>query len=107
MNDLAGIKLIVADGGGGRLGGIITFYFQMRDDQRSKWRIGGKAVAPLLSAHMEGTALVFEVQHHKTRGSPEFGPNVKFRAELAGGNEALLYDLSEPSVGPSRLVRQE
>lgn len=107
VNDLPGVNLIVADAGGGRLGGIITFYFQMRDDERSKWRIAGKAVAPLLSAHMEGTALVFEVQHHKTHGSREFGPNVKFRAELAGGNEAVLYNLSEPSMGPSRLMRQE
>lgn len=106
MNDLLGIKLIVADGGGGQIGGVITFYFQKRDDD-GPWRVVDEFRAPLLAAHAEGRALVFEVQHHKTHGSPEFGPNVKFRAELAGGNEALLYNLNEPSIGPSRLVRQE
>lgn len=106
MNDLPSVKLIVADGGGGQIGGVVTFYFQKRDDD-GPWRVAGKFVAPLLAAHVEGNALVFEVQHHKTHGSREFGPNVKFRAELAGGNEALLYNLSEPSMGPSRLMRQE
>lgn len=106
MNDLPGIKLIVADGGGGEIGGVVTFYFQKRDDG-GPWRVADKFVAPLLAAQAEGKVLLFEVQHHKTDGSPEFGPNVKFRAELAGGNEALLYNTSEPSMGPSRLVRQE
>lgn len=106
MNNLPSVKLIVADGGGGRIGGVVTFYFQMRHDD-GPWRVADKFVAPLLAVHMEGTALVFEVQHHKTHSSPEFGPNVKFRAELAGEDEALLYNLSEPAMGPSRLVRQE
>ena len=106
MNDLPGIRLIVADGGGGEIGGVVTFYFQKRDDG-GPWRVADKFVAPLLAAHAEGKILVFEVQRHKTHGSLEFGPNVKFRAELAGGNEAVLYNLSEPSMGPSRLMRQE
>jgi hypothetical protein len=105
-NDLPSVNLTVADAGGGQLGGVVAFYFQMRGDD-GEWRVAGKSVAPLLAAHAEGKVLVFEVQHHKTHGGPEFGPNVKFRTELAGGNEALLYNVSEPSAGPYTLTRRE
>lgn len=106
-NDLPGVNLIVADAGGGEIGGVVTFYFQMRDDERSKWRVAGKYVVPLLSAHMEGKALVFEVQHHKTHGSLEFGPNVTFHMELTGNTQALLYNPSDTSTEPVKLTRQE
>jgi hypothetical protein len=106
VNDLTGVALSVADAGGGQIGGVITFYFQTRDDEHSPWHVAGKYVAPLLLAHVEGGTLMFEVQHHKTHDSPEFGPNVRFRMELTGDNEALLYDLSDPSNGPHTLTRQ-
>lgn len=78
----------------------------MRGDDGG-WRVASKFVAPLLAAHAEGKTLMFEVQHHKTHGRREFGPNVKFCTELAGGNEALLYNVSEPSAGPYTLTRLE
>lgn len=105
MNDLPGVKLIVADAGGGQLGGVVTFYLQMRGDD-GEWRVDDKFVAPLLAAHATDKGLIFEVQHHETQGRSEFGVNVKFRMELTGGNEALLYNLSEGSMGPFKLTRQ-
>ena len=105
MNDLPGVSMIVADAGGGELGGVVAFYFQMRGDD-GEWRVAGKFSAPLLAAQAEGKVLNFEVQHHKTHSSPEFGPDVKFRTELTGGNEALLYNVSEPSAEPVKLRRQ-
>lgn len=50
-----------------------------------------KYQAPLLSLKATDQALTFEVAHHKTHESPEFGPNVKFRMELAGLDGAVLY----------------
>ena len=105
MNDLPGVNLIVADAGGGQIGGVITFYFQTRGDG-GKWQVRGKFLEPLLAAHMQDKALIFEVQHHKKHGSPEFGPNVTFRMGLTGENEAVLYNVSEPSSAPVRLLRR-
>lgn len=107
MNDLPGVNLIVADAGGGQLGGVVTFYFQMRDDERSKWRVAGTFVAPLLAAQAQGKVLKFEVQHHKTHGGREFGPNAKFRMELDGDHQAVLYNISEPGPGPVKLSRHD
>jgi hypothetical protein len=105
MNDLPGVTLIVADAGGGQIGGVITFYFQTREDD-SKWQVRGKFLAPLLAAQAQGKILSFEVQHHKTHGSPEFSSNVSFCMELAGENKAMLYNASEPSSAPVELVRR-
>jgi hypothetical protein len=105
MNGLPGVTLIVADAGGGQIGGVATFYFQLRGDD-GKWRVAGEDMAPLLVAHAKGKTLMFQIQGHKTHDSPEFGPDVKFRMELTANHEALLYNLSEPSVGPSKLTRQ-
>jgi hypothetical protein len=106
MNDLPGVTLIIADAGGGQIGGVVTFYLQTRDDEHSPWHVAGKYAAPLLVAHMEGKTLMFEVQQHKIHSSPEFGPNARFRMELSGDHKALLYNLSAPAMGPSRLMRQ-
>lgn len=106
MNDLPGVNLIVADAGGGQPGGVVAFYFQTRGDD-GEWRVAGKFIAPLLCVTAKDKILNFEVQHHKTRGSPEFGPNVEFRIELAKNNHALLYNVSEEQSEPIRLTRQE
>jgi hypothetical protein len=47
----------------------------------------------LLGPHGEGETLTFEVQHHKCHTCSELGPNAKFRRELAGPNDALLWKL--------------
>src|SRR5215471_431806 len=105
-NDLPGVNLVVADAGGGQLGGVVAFYFQTRGDD-GEWRVAGKFRAPLLCVTAEDKVLNFEVQHHKRHRSPEFGPNVKFRIELAKNNQALLYNESEEQSEPIRLTRQE
>jgi len=106
MNDLPGVNLVVADAGGGEVGGIVTFYFQMRGDN-GQWRVASKYVAPLLLARTQNKALRFEVQHHRKHGSPEFGENAQFRMELIGDREGLLYNLSEPYMEPSKLMLVE
>ena len=106
MNDLPGVNLIVADAGGGQIGGVVTFYFQTRGND-GEWRVAGKSVAPLLVAHIKDKALVFEVQHHKKHGSPEFGPNVRFRMKLIGEQEAMLYNVSDSASAPVKLLRGE
>lgn len=45
---------------------------------------------PLLSPKLEGNVLTFETIHHKKHGSPELGPNNKYRVEFVGANEARI-----------------
>lgn len=105
MNDLPGVTLIVADAGGGQIGGVVIFYFQKRGED-GQWHVAGKSTAPLLAVRSEGKVLTFEVQHHKSHDSPEFGPNVKFRVELTGASEAILHNVAEPAMGPVKLMRE-
>lgn len=106
MHGLPGIALVVADADGGTVGGVVTFYLQMRGGD-GKWRVAGKYAAPLLVVCHGGKTLTFEVQHHKTHGSPEFGPNVTFQMELSKSNTATLENLEEGSAAPIRLTRRD
>ena len=109
MNNLPGIDLNINEAGG-KISGNITFYFQERSDPNGPWHIQGEDRTPLLAPRVEGKALTFEVQHHKCHGCAELGPNVKFRMELTGPNEALLWNLGQQEAsknpGPGlQLVR--
>lgn len=106
MHGLPGIALVVADADGGTVGGVVTFYLQMRGGD-GKWRVAGKYAAPLLAVCHGGKTLTFDVQHHKAHGSPDFGPNVRFRMELSKSNEAALENLDEESPGPIKLTRRD
>lgn len=106
MHGLPGIALVVADAGGGTVGGVVTFYLQMRGGD-GKWRVAGKYAAPLLAVCHGDKTLTFDVQHHKAHGSPEFGPNVRFRMDLSSHSAATLENLAENSPGPIKLTRRD
>jgi hypothetical protein len=112
MNDLPGIDLNI-DEAGGKVSGTIVFYFQERSNANEPWHVAGESPVPLLAERVDGRILTFEVQHHKCHTCPELGPNVKFRVELAGPNEALLWKLEneeqkkDNELGPGlKLVRR-
>jgi hypothetical protein len=112
MNDLPGIDLKIEDADG-KISGLMIFYFQERRDPSAPWHVASESPVPLLVPHLEGKTLTFEVQHHKCHTCPELGPNVKFRVELAGPNEALLWMLENEEekknkeLGPGlKLVRR-
>ena len=95
MNDLPGIGLNI-DEADGKVSGTIVFYFQERSNANEPWYVAGESPVPLLAPRVDGRIpLTFEVQHHKCHTCPELGPNLKFRVELAGPNEALLWKLEE------------
>ena len=108
MNDIPGVKLTIEESGG-KFTGSMIFYFQERKDENSPWHVAAEHPVPLLSPHVENKTLTFEVQHHKCHDCAELGPNVKFRMELAGTNEARLWNLAESASkdpGPGmKLVR--
>jgi hypothetical protein len=110
MNDLPGIDLKI-DEAGGRVSGSIVFYYQERSNENEPWHTAGESPVALLVPHVEGKTLTFEVQHHKCHGCTELGPNVKFRMELTGPNEARLWKLenqdTSKDLGPGlKLVRR-
>jgi hypothetical protein len=111
MNDLPGIDLNI-DEAGGKVSGTIVFYFQERSNANEPWHVAGESPVPLLAPRVDGRILTLEVQHHKCHTCPELGPNVNFRMELAGPNEALLWKLEneeqkkDNELGPGlKLVR--
>jgi hypothetical protein len=110
MNDLPGIELKM-EVMGGKVSGTIVFYFQERSDPKGPWHVAGETPVPLLVPHVVGKTLTFEVQHHKCHDCSELGPNVKFRIELTGPNEARLWKLenqeANKDLGPGlKLVRR-
>ena len=71
----------------------------------------GRVPYLLLVPHVDGKTLRFEVQHHKCHGCTELGPNVKFRMELVGPDDARLWKLENQDgskdLGPGlKLVRR-
>jgi biopolymer transport protein TolR len=109
MHDLPAIRLRL-DVAGGKIGGVIVFFFQQRHDAESPWHVAGESPGPLLAPHLDGNTLTFEVEHHKCHSCTELGPNVKFRMELRGPDEARLWNVSEETgsgPGPGlKMVRQ-
>jgi hypothetical protein len=98
MNDLPAIDLTVNDAGES-LSGFIVFYMHKRSDPNGPWHVEGQDRTPLLVPHVEGKTLTFEVEHHKCHDCTELGPNVKFRMELTGPNEARLWNLEHQHPG--------
>jgi hypothetical protein len=97
MNDQPAIELVINEPGG-KIAGTMGFYFQRRGTD-GKWKVESKHPVPLLVPKVQGKTLEFEVTHHKTHGGTELGPNVKFRVQLTGADEARLFKLDEPTRG--------
>jgi biopolymer transport protein ExbD len=94
MNGLPGIDLTVREADK-KIAGTVVFYFQERKDINSPWQVTAEYPVPLLATHVTGKVLTFEVEHHVCHGCPELGPNVTFRMELAGPDQARLWRLEE------------
>jgi hypothetical protein len=92
MNDLPAIDLKIKEAHG-TISGVIIFYFQVRSDANAPWHVKSENAELLLSPHVDRNTLTFEVQHHKCHTCAELGPNVKFRMEITGSDEARLWKL--------------
>ena len=100
VNELPGIDLKI-DEAGGKISGVIVFYFQERADVNRPWRVTAEHPIPFLVARVDGRTLTFEVQHHKCHDCAELGPNVKFRVELTAPNELRLWKLDDQRMDES------
>jgi biopolymer transport protein ExbD len=94
LNDLPGVDLTILESAA-KFSGSVVFYFQERADVNSPWRVTGEYAVPLLKPHVDGQSLTFEIEHHVCHGCAELGPNVVFRMELSGTNEARLTRFAE------------
>jgi hypothetical protein len=105
MNDQPGIEITI-NNTGDQISGVIVFYFIERGED-GKWHAKAEYEAPLLTPKVTGKSLTFEVAHHKTHDSPELGPNVKFRMEITGAEEAVLHRIENQQEDPGlKLTRQ-
>lgn len=86
-----------------KLSGSIVFYLIRKDDKGA--RVDGEANCELLAVATEGRRMTFEVKHHVTHESPEYGPNAKFVFKLIGENEGVLRNTGDGlSV---RMIREQ
>lgn len=92
----------------GKVSGEITFPFHQRGAD-GKWEVKRRDSGPMLVSNLQGRTLTFEVTHHKCHGCSELGPNVKFRMNLTGPDEARLFMIeSQPTDSPGlRLIRRK
>ena len=97
-----GVRLTVIEDHG-KLSGSIIFYLIRKDDKGT--RVDGEANCELLEVAATGKRMTFEVKHHVTHDSPEYGPNVKFVFELRGDEEGVLRNISDGGVSV-RLLRE-
>lgn len=106
MNELPGVDLTI-DEISGKVSGSIAFYFQRRNAD-GNWHVESKDTQPLLAPQANGKVLTFEVLHHKSHGSAELGPNVKFRMEVIDSDHAVLRQVDgETDTASVELSRQK
>jgi hypothetical protein len=72
----------------GKVSGSVVFYLIVKDEKGT--HADGDYTADLLNVTAKGRAMAYEVKHHVTHDSAEYGPNVKFVFELTGENEGIL-----------------
>jgi hypothetical protein len=107
MNGLPGMRLTIGNAAES-INGTVIFYMQKRNDVNAPWHVAGEYRSPILRPHVEDKTLTFEVQHHTCDGCPELGPNVHFRMELTGPEEARLWRLEDGRDSPGyKLVHNE
>jgi hypothetical protein len=102
LDGLPGATLTVKEDQG-KLSGTIVFYLIRKDHKGA--RVDGEANCELLAVTADGKRMAFEVKHHMTHESAEYGPNAKFVFELMGENEGVLRNTGDGlSV---RMIREE
>lgn len=102
LDGLPGATLTVKEDHG-KLSGSIVFYLIRKDDKGA--RVDGEANCELLAVAADGKRMTFEVKHHVTHESPEYGPNAKFVFKLIGENEGVLRNTGDGlSV---RMIREQ
>lgn len=106
-NGLPAIQLRIHDSGG-KPDGDIVFYFQHREPN-GPWAVKSEYPTPLLNVKAEVKTMTFEVRHHKSHGSSDFGPNVKFRLDRISEQELRLFKIdpgTERGMG-LKLIRRK
>jgi len=94
---------------GETLAGRIAFVFQERGPDGA-WQVKdpNPEAGEMLAVKVDGKSIRFEVQHHKQHGGTEWGPNVPFRVDVTGANEARLFKLDEGDPGQGlKLIRKK
>jgi hypothetical protein len=108
LNDQPAVELRIEEAGG-KIAGVITFFFQ-RLGPDGKWHVEGKpARQPVIAPKVDGNFLTFEVLHHKRHGGPELGPNKGYRMELKGKDEMFFRNVEGLKEDPTdlRLTRRK
>ena len=107
FNDLPAVEITILPNQGS-VTGSIGFVFQQRRADGS-WEAKDTYTTPMLMPRVQGGTLTFEAKHHKSHGSTEFGPNVRFRMTITNSSEARLFKLGDgdPSGPGLKLTKKK
>ena len=92
IEGLPGVRLTVEEDQG-KLSGSIVFYLIVKDEKGT--HVDGDYTADLLNVTIKGRQMTFEVRHHVSHGSPEYGPNVKLTFEAATEREGTMRKIDD------------
>ena len=94
LHDKPAITLTVRDNGG-KLSGIIVFYFLMLEN--GSWKVKDGTAINLINPRLEGKTFTFDVPHAKKHGSTDpTDQEIKtFRMQLTGKNQAVFKNAAD------------
>jgi hypothetical protein len=102
IEGLPGVRLTVQEDQG-KVSGSIVFYLIVKDEKGT--RVDGDYKADLLNVTAKDRRMMFEVRHHVSHGSPEYGPNVKFSFEATTERAGTMRKIDDGET--VRMVREQ
>jgi hypothetical protein len=102
IEGLPGVRLTVEEDQG-KLSGSIVFYLIVKDEKGT--RVDGDYKEDLLNVTAKGRRMTFDVRHHVSHGSPEYGPNVEFAFEAATEREGTMRKIDDGLT--VRMIREQ
>jgi len=102
IEGLPGVRLTVQEDQV-KLSGSIVFYLIVKDEKGT--HVDGDYKADLLNVTAKGRRMTFEVRHHVSHGSPEYGPNVKLTFEPTTEREGTMRKIDDGLT--VRMIREQ
>ena len=102
IDGLPGVRLTVQEDQG-KISGSVIFYLIVKDEKGT--HVDGDYTADLLNVTVKGRQMTFEVRHHVSHGSPEYGPNVKFTFGATEEREGTMRKMDDGQT--VRMTREQ
>jgi len=102
IEGMPGVRLTVQEDQG-KVSGSVIFYLIVKDEKGT--HVDSDYTADLLNVTAKGRQMTFEVRHHVSHGSPEYGPNVKFTFAATAEREGTMLKMDDGET--VRMIREQ